>query len=133
MQIEGRTRYLLKRIKEKIPFYVVTKKLDVANKILQKEKLLLITGQPGIGKTTLAEILLFERAKNHHKIYKVENISEAEDVISPNDEEKQLFYFDDFLGANYFEIVNAHKTETQLTAFVERGKKYSKQIPHINN
>ena len=89
---------------------------------MQKEKLLLITGQPGIGKTTLAEILIFERAKNDHKIYKVENISEAEDVISPNDEEKQLFYFDDFLGANYFEIVNAHKTETQLTAFVERVK-----------
>lgn len=120
--IEGRTRYLLERIREKIPFYVVTKKLDVANKILQKEKLLLITGQPGIGKTTLAEIILFERAKNGHKIYKVENISEAEDVISPNDDEKQLFYFDDFLGANYFEIINAHKTETQLTAFVERVK-----------
>ena len=82
----------------------------------------MITGQPGIGKTTLAEIILFERAKNGHRIYKVENIKEAEDVISTNDDEKQLFYFDDFLGANYFEIVNAHKTETQLTAFVERVK-----------
>lgn len=120
--IEGRTKYLLEKIRDKIPFYVVTKKLDDANKILQKEKLLLITGQPGIGKTTLAEILLFDRAKNGHKIYKVENIKEAEDVISTNDDEKQLFYFDDFLGANYFEIVNAHKTETQLTAFVERLK-----------
>ncbi|MDP3462887.1 MAG: restriction endonuclease [Bacteroidales bacterium] len=120
--IEGRTKYLLESIKKKIPFYVVTKKLDDANKILQKEKLLLITGQPGIGKTTLAEIILFERAKNGYKIYEVENITEAEDVVSPNDEEKQLFYFDDFLGANYFEIVNAHKTETQLTAFVERIK-----------
>jgi len=120
--IEGRTKYLFEKIREKIPFYIVTKKLDDANKILQKEKLLLITGQPGIGKTTLAEIILFERAKNGHKIYKVENITEAEDVISPNDEEKQLFYFDDFLGANYFEIVNAHKTETQLTGFVERVK-----------
>jgi hypothetical protein len=120
--IEGRTKYLLGKIRDKIPFYVVTKKLDDANKILQKEKLLLITGQPGIGKTTLAEIILFERAKNGHKIYKVESITEAENVISPNDEEKQLFYFDDFLGANYFEIVNAHKTETQLTSFVERVK-----------
>jgi len=120
--IEGRTKYMLERIREKIPFYVITKKLDDANKILQKEKLLLITGQPGIGKTTLAEILLFDRAKNGYKIYKVENITEAESIISPNDEEKQLFYFDDFLGANYFEIINAHKTETQLTAFVERIK-----------
>lgn len=120
--IEGRTKYMMEKIRSKIPFYVVTKKLDDANKILQKEKLLLITGQPGIGKTTLAEIILFERAKNGHKIYKVENIREAEDVISANNDEKQLFYFDDFLGANYYEIVNAHKTETQLTSFVERVK-----------
>lgn len=120
--IEGRTKYMLERIKYKIPFYVVTKKLDDANKILQKEKLLLITGQPGIGKTTLAEIILFDRAKNGFKIYKVENITEAEDVISLNPDEKQLFYFDDFLGANYFEIINAQKTETQLTSFVERVK-----------
>ena len=120
--IEGRTKYMLEKIRKKIPFYVITKKLDDANKILQKEKLLLITGQPGIGKTTLAEILLFDRGKNGCKIYKVENITEAESIISPNDDEKQLFYFDDFLGANYIEIINAHKTETQLTSFVERIK-----------
>lgn len=118
--IEGRTKYMLEKIKEKIPFYVVTKKLDDANKILQKEKLLLITGQPGIGKTTLAEIILFDRAKNDYKIYKVENITEAENVASHDPDEKQIFYFDDFLGANYFEIVNVNRTETQLTSFVER-------------
>lgn len=118
--IEGRTKYMLQQIKLKIPYYVVTKKLDDAIKILQKEKLLLITGQPGIGKTTLAEIILFERAKNGHKIYKVEDLTEAETVISPNDDEKQLFYFDDFLGANYSEIVNVNKTENQITAFVDR-------------
>lgn len=120
--IEGRTKYMMDKIRSKIPFYVITKKLDEANKILQKEKLLLITGQPGIGKTTLAEIILFERAKNDHKIYKVENIREAEDIISPNNDEKQLFYFDDFLGANYYEIVSAQKTESQLTSFIERIK-----------
>ncbi|MFZ2283404.1 MAG: hypothetical protein WAV86_05975, partial [Lutibacter sp.] len=36
------------------------------------------------------------------------------------DKEKQFFYFDDFLGANYSEIINSHKTETQLTNFVDR-------------
>jgi hypothetical protein len=101
---------------------IITKKLDEATAVLLKEKLLLITGQPGIGKTTLAEIILVERAKHGYKIYKVENITEAENVISKNDDEKQIFYFDDFLGANYFEIVNAQKTETQLTSFVDRVK-----------
>ncbi|WP_420573896.1 restriction endonuclease [Kordia sp.] len=118
--IESRTRYFLKRLKDKVKYYVVTNKLDLAYKILKKEKILLITGQPGIGKTSLAEMILFDRAKNNFKIHKVENISEAEDVISDDDNLKQIFYFDDFLGANYAEIINSHKTETQLTSFVDR-------------
>lgn len=118
--IESRTRYFLKRLKDKIKYYVVTDKLDLAYKILKEEKILLITGQPGIGKTSLAEMILFDRAKNNFKIHKVENITEAENVISDDDRVKQIFYFDDFLGANYAEIINSHKTETQLTSFVDR-------------
>jgi DNA polymerase III delta prime subunit len=120
--VEGRSKYMINNIRTKISLYVVTQKLDDAKRILNKSSLLLITGQPGIGKTTLAEILLFEWAKNGCKVYKVENIREAEDIISVEDQEKQLFYFDDFLGANYLEIVNAQKTENQLTSFVERVK-----------
>lgn len=118
--IEGRTKYLIEKIKNHVKFYVVTEKLDEANNILLNEKLLLITGQPGIGKTTLAELLIFEKAYENYQVYQVENISEAETMISLDDKQLQLFYFDDFLGANYYEIVNAHKTETQLTRFVER-------------
>jgi len=120
--IEGRTKYLMHKIKEKIPFYVVTKQLADANKILQDEKLLLITGQPGIGKTTLAEVILLERAKNGFEVYCVENIREAEDVMSIDNDKRQIFYFDDFLGANYFEILSVGKTENQITSFVERVK-----------
>lgn len=118
--VEGRTRYLLENNMHKIPFYVVTKKFNEAVKILEKEKLLLITGQPGIGKTTLAEIILFDRAKNDFKIYKVENIGEAEDMISQDKEDKQLFYFDDFLGSNYFEIITNLKSEAQFSSFIDR-------------
>jgi hypothetical protein len=118
--IEGRTASLLKEITAKGKLYVITKKLDEAKRVLMEEKLLVITGEPGIGKTTIASMLLLERAKNDFKVYKVETIREAEDVISRNEEEKQVFYFDDFLGANYTEIINANRTETHLTSFVER-------------
>lgn len=120
--IEGRSRYLIQRLNKNIPLYVVTEKLKDANDILLKEKLILITGQPGIGKTTLAELLILEKAFDNFQIYQVENISEAELVLGNDEEKPQLFYFDDFLGANYNEIVNAHKTETQLTRFVEQVK-----------
>jgi len=118
--VEGRSRYLLESIANKGKLYVATKQVEEADSILMKEKILLITGQPGIGKTTLAEMLLFGKAKMGYKVYQVENISEAEDIISINNEDKQVFYFDDFLGSNYLEITNSHKTETQITRFVER-------------
>lgn len=120
--IEGRTKYFLEKIKNNVKYYVVTNKLDEGNEILMKEKLLLITGQPGIGKTTLAELLILKKAYSGYEIFQVENISEAETIISLDNDKLQLFYFDDFLGANYSEIINAYKTETQLTRFVERVK-----------
>lgn len=118
--IEGRTRAYLEKIKSKISLYVVTKNLDKANELLDKKKLLLITGQPGLGKTTLADAILLERAKKGYQIYKVVSIKEAEDVISSNNETKQLFYFDDFLGETYYEILTGGQAETQITQFVDR-------------
>lgn len=120
--IEGRTRSYLERIKSKIPLYVLTKNLDDANKILEKEKILLITGLPGIGKTTLAEVLLYEKAKLNYKIYWINKIRDAEDVISQDETEKQIFYFDDFLGEVYYEILTGSQNESEIANFVDRIK-----------
>lgn len=120
--IEGRTRSYLERIKSKMPLYVLTKNFDNANKILQQEKVLLITGEPGVGKTTLAEVLLYEKAKDEFKIYLINTIREAEDVISVDEKEKQIFYFDDFLGEVYYEILTGSQKESEISRFVDRIK-----------
>jgi Holliday junction resolvasome RuvABC ATP-dependent DNA helicase subunit len=126
--IEGRTRNYLERIKSKIPFYVLTKNFDEANKILAKEKILLIAGQPGIGKTTLAEALLYEKAKSRFKIYLINTVREAEDVISRSVKEKQVFYFDDFLGEVYYEIISGSQKESEISNFVDRVKNESNKF-----
>lgn len=120
--IEGRTKSYLERIGFKIPLYVVTDNLNKANKTLAREKILLITGEPGVGKTTLAEVLLFEKAKSKHKVYLINTIREAEDVISIDEQEKQVFYFDDFLGEVYYEIIAGSHRESEIAEFVERIK-----------
>jgi KaiC/GvpD/RAD55 family RecA-like ATPase/transposase-like protein len=120
--VEGRTKNYLKRIKDKIPLYVLTKNFDEANRKLSKEKILLITGQPGVGKTTLAEALLYERAKKKFQIYLINTIREAEDVISLDDKKKQVFYFDDFLGEVYYEIIAGSQKESEIASFVDRIK-----------
>ena len=119
--IEGRTRSYIERIKSKIPLFVLTKDFNTANKVLNKEKILLITGQPGVGKTTLAEMLIIERARLNHQIYLINTIRDAEDVITP-DNSKQLFYFDDFLGEVYYEILSGSQKESEISRFIDRIK-----------
>lgn len=87
---------------------------------MEKERLLLITGQLGIGKTTLADVLLLTKARDSYQIFKVVDVEEAEKMISPDDELKQIFYFDDFLGEVYYEIISGSKNESQITSFVNR-------------
>ena len=118
--IEGRSRSYLDQISKKIQSYVLTECFDNANNILEKEKLLVITGMPGIGKTTLANVLLIDKARQGYKVYLINRIREAEDVISINPEEKQIFYFDDFLGEVYYEILTGSQKETEIAQFIDR-------------
>lgn len=120
--IEGRTKSYLSSIKLKVPLYVLTSNFDEGNIILEREKILLVTGQPGVGKTTLAEILLFEKGRNDYKLYFIKTIREAEDVISIDDDIKQVFYFDDFLGEVYYEIIAGSQKESEIAQFVDRIK-----------
>jgi len=116
--ITGRTVYRVRKIVKDFPKYVVTQRLDAANKILEREKVLLITGQPGIGKTTLAEILIFERMKSGFEFYEVTSVREAEDMVSVDGETKQLFYMDDFLGDIHLELVAG--VSSTVAAFIDR-------------
>lgn len=120
--IEGRTKSYLSSIKLKVPLYVLTTNFDEGNVILEREKILLVTGQPGVGKTTLAEILLFEKGRNDYQLYYIKTIREAEDVISMDDKIKQVFYFDDFLGEVYYEIITGSQKESEISQFVDRIK-----------
>lgn len=118
--IEGRSRSYLQQIRNKIPLYVLTESFDKANMLLEKQKLLVITGMPGIGKTTLANVLLLEKARQNYAVYVINSIRDAEDVISINPDEKQIFYFDDFLGDVYYQMISGSQTESEINQFINR-------------
>lgn len=118
--IEGRSRSYLQQIRNKIPLYVLNPDFDEANRILEKEKLLIISGMPGIGKTTLANILLLEKARQGYKVYIINRIRDAEDVISVDPEESQVFYFDDFLGDVYYQMTTGSQKEAEIQQFINR-------------
>jgi len=119
--IKGRSQHELERIQENSFKYVQTNNHEKAFKILEENHVVIISGEPGIGKTVLAENLgLFYASKDFEFIDIQESLSEAENVYKP--ETKQVFYFDDFLGSNYFEIIE-NKKDSHIVKFIERIKR----------
>lgn len=118
--IIGRSDAFINGLKRKSKLYVFSDIVSKATKILKEKNTVIIEGEPGIGKSTLAEMLILIGVRYDYKIYKIENsINEAEAVLSKSDDEKQLFYFDDFLGSNYLTAIENHK-DSHVVNFINR-------------
>ena len=97
-----RAAFEIERISEKIKRYVQSDAYSKAIEILDKENFVIIAGQPGVGKTTLADMLVYAYAKeNFMPIVVNASIEEARKLYTPG--EKQIFYYDDFLGATFLD------------------------------
>lgn len=106
------------KIKCKSKFYVQNKSFFKALELLNKHNYCVITGIPGIGKTTLAEILVLYHIERDYEVYKIVNgIGEALEVYDPH--KKQLFYYDDFLGQTALETKLNKNEDSQLIDFIE--------------
>lgn len=114
----NRTQFELEKISEKSKYYVVNKSYDKAFSLLQEFNYCIISGIPGIGKTTLAEILLLTYMEKGYHIYKIQNnIKEAYELY--NSEEKQLFYYDDFLGQTTLQEKFSKNEDADLVDFIK--------------
>lgn len=118
--IKGRSESELSRINKKSYKYVITENHYKAIKILEKKQVLLVSGEPGIGKTTLAENICLSYAGEGYEFICIEDdFYEAESVFKKG--KKQVFYFDDFLGRNYLEVLE-DKMDSLVMKFIERIK-----------
>lgn len=107
-------------LKKRLRLYVEIPLFNKARDFLKENKFIIICGEPGVGKTTLAEMLIYEYIKDDYKFtYILDDIKEADKVLS-NDEEKHILYFDDFLGSNAIEINKAKGSETSLRKILRR-------------
>ena len=86
-------------VKQKLGLYVHTGSFDDARRKLETERVCILSGVPGVGKTTLAEMLIVEFLMNDWQVITIhQNVAEGQKLFSRNRAAKQVFYYDDFLG-----------------------------------
>ncbi len=106
--------------------YVKNKSFDQAINILEKHKVCIISGGPGIGKTTLARMLLLYFARMKFEVVKIESdISEVRDISY---DKKRFYYYDDFLGQTSL-VDKLNKNEDQkIIEFLQVVQKSNSSI-----
>lgn len=108
------SQFVENELKKRLRLFVKTTMFDSAKESLENNKFIIITGEPGVGKTTLAEMLVIDYiAKDYTLSYVLDDIKELEEVLSA-DNSKQIIYFDDFLGSNSEEISKSKGSESRL-------------------
>lgn len=115
--IHARSMALIEGIKEALPRWVPGEAFNEAKRILRKEKVCVIAGVPGIGKTVLAKMLVADAIWARYQPVAVsEDIEEAWRMYSPG--RKQVFYYDDFLGSTALRMQLGKNEEDRLLQFI---------------
>lgn len=108
----------LDRVRLRLRRYVQNPSFKRARLLLDKSHYCIIAGIPGIGKTTLAEVLLADLVDRQG--FEAFRIAHNLDEIRPvkNSKRKQVFYFDDFLGKTALEKLQKNEDQ-RLVELIE--------------
>ena len=99
----ARKRMEMEEIERK---FVVTQKFTQAVELLEMYGGLIISGDPGVGKTAHAYCLAlyYLKAKEYKKFYIAKSLREIERIMGENIEERTIILYDDFWGHSSFEV-----------------------------
>lgn len=96
----SQTEFEVERIRRKLPVFVQNKAFPRAQQLLDEHRVVIISGVPGIGKTTLAEMLLYAHLEDGYQpVVMQTDVDEGKRLF--RQQSKQIFYYDDFLGQTF--------------------------------
>lgn len=116
--VYNRSEQFLQQAFEEIELFVSSEARKQAVEILREQRIIVITGDPGIGKTTLTKSIALEAAANHFEVILVmDSVDEAQGVLKRN--RRQLFIFDDFLGQTKLLDIARKNESSDLSLFCD--------------
>jgi hypothetical protein len=114
----ARSRVLAQSIARSLPLYVQGRSFAEAMGVLDDAKILLIAGEPGIGKTTLARLAVGAYIEEGYEPIEVSrDIEEAWDVW--DEAVPQIFLYDDFLGRTMLGELSKNEDSRLLSFMAE--------------
>jgi len=128
-RILKQTRITLDDIKDKARLYVSNQSFNHALDILKQNNYVIIAGIPGIGKTTLAKMLVLHFLHANYDFIDISyDISEAYTV--PEYARPRIYMYDDFLGRTSIEEKLRKNEDHRLLDFISaiRRSKFAKLI-----
>ncbi|UPA22228.1 restriction endonuclease [Candidatus Peribacteria bacterium] len=110
------------KIAKDLELYVKNESYQEAMVLLKQHKYCVISGKPGIGKTTLARMITYHYlSKGYELVHISGDITEGLTMFSEG--KKQVFYYDDFLGKNFLHQYLTKNEDERILTFIEKIKK----------
>ncbi|MCA1455178.1 restriction endonuclease [Bradyrhizobium sp. BRP22] len=111
-------RMTKKEIEAKVRVYAPNPSFDGARDTLESNHVVIISAPPGVGKTTLAEMLCYAYSGEGWELISIRSLEDG--LAAIEDQTKQIFLFDDFLGKVALDRhALAHK-DSELARFIKR-------------
>lgn len=107
-------------LQQKAALYVSNESFEKSRAILKTHRILIISGAPGVGKTTLAQMLCRAYLREEWEIVPISEIKSALAVF--NKDKKQIFFFDDFLECMALDRRCLAGRDTQILKFARHVK-----------
>ncbi|KXV23582.1 hypothetical protein AD942_01025 [Gluconobacter japonicus] len=108
-------------ITAKLNVYAENPSFGQGRKVLESQRILIISGSGGVGKTTLAEMLAYAYIGEEWDLVAIRSLDDGFARI--NDSRRQVFFFDDFLGRIALDERALSTQDTELGRFIARVRR----------